>query len=54
MANVTRAACSVNNCGKPFSPLEAGRTLQEEDDFRMCVDHEKILLVALKKLRGDW
>lgn len=54
MANVTNAVCAINNCGKPFAPLEEGRTLQEEDEFRMCVEHEKAMLVALRKLRGDW
>lgn len=46
--------CTINGCGKPYAPLEEGRTLHDEDTFRTCVKHEKELLVALHKLRGDW
>ena len=52
-AAIEKKGCRVNDCGKPFAPLEKGQLLQEEDTFRMCVKHEKRLLVALRKLRGD-
>ncbi len=53
MPNDKKPGCRVNDCGKPFAPLEGGRTIPQEDDFRACVKHEKELRVALQKLLGN-
>ncbi len=54
MPNMPKTGCRINDCGKPFAPLEEGRTLRVEDDFRACPEHQKELVIALRKLRGDW